>query len=110
MNRRCHLVCLLLLTLVFTTTYSTNMLVAELFFDRLGGLLPYVLVILFLTSIPNFSIISPIFYEQLYEHVAVESAVSHKKGEILPRHIPSPPLTTGHLLEVLIGVCFCNFS
>ena len=45
MNRRCHLVCLALLTLVFTTTYSTNMLVAELFFDRLGGLLPYVLVI-----------------------------------------------------------------
>ena len=37
--------CLALLTLVFTTTYSTNMLVAELFFDRLGGLLPYVLVI-----------------------------------------------------------------
>ena len=38
----------------------------------------------------------------------IESAVSHKKGEILPRHIPSPPLTTSHLLEVLIGVCFCS--
>ena len=83
MNRRCHLVCLALLTLVFTTTYSTNMLVAELFFDRLGGLLPYVLVILFLTSIPNFSIISPIFYKQLYEHVAVESAVSYKTSQEL---------------------------
>ena len=65
-------------------------------------------VLLFLTSTPNFAIICPIFYEQLYQHFAVKLAVSHKKGEILPRHIPPPPLTTDHLLEVLIGFSFCN--
>ena len=82
------------------------MLVAELFFDRLGGLLPYVLVILFLTSIPNFAIISPIFYKQLYEHVTVESAVSHKKRW---NTASAHPTTSSHHWPSSWGAYWCLF-
>ena len=45
------MLCLALLTLVFTFTYSTNMILAEIFFDRLGGILPYVLVLLLIDTL-----------------------------------------------------------
>ena len=116
--RKSHLLCLALLTLGFTFTYSTNMILAEVFFDRLGGLLPFVLV----NGHGHSNTTNNCFRSQLafsenpfilthMQAILSNHPLNHHQnvfinvnknssGEILSRHNPPSPLTSRHIHQV----------
>ena len=116
--RRSHVLCLALLTLVFTFTYSTNMILAEIFFDRLGGILPYVLVLLLIHTLRRLLTYKLTIYEdEPLKPFSSSSKSSSSKlsswqsawsecmalGEILPWHISPPPITTRRVSQVVLN-------
>ena len=121
--RKSHLLCLALLTLGFTFTYSTNMILAEVFFDRLGGLLPFVLVNshghsnttnncfrsqlafsenpFILTHMQAILSNHPLNHHQnVFIKMFIINVNKKSSGEILSRHNPPPPLTSRHIHQV----------